>query len=129
MKEDMIDFSTTTERVAFLTENYDINENCAKALILSEMGFSSNGIAKVLQVTTSTSRKYLKQLENEIGENVTEALPKSVRYPTFPGDTVEDPEYAGDHIEYEPQFKDQELPVNKGKSLEEIDNDLITIRG
>lgn len=125
----MEEVSTTRERIDFLTANYDLTQKNALALILTELGFSHSGIASKLDVTESTARKYLRQLEDEIGEYVTQSFPKPVRYPTFPGDTVEEPEYAGDYVEYEPEFQDQEKPVNKGESLEEIPDHLITIEG
>lgn len=124
----MEEVSTTKERIDFLTENYDLSERNAKALILTELGFSHSGIASKLGVTDSTAKKYLNELENQIGEYVTQTLPKPVRYATFPDDNVSEPEYTGDYIEYELQFKECEKPLNKGASLEEIPNALITIR-
>jgi hypothetical protein len=120
--------STCRERVDFLTENYDLSERNAKALFLAELGFSHSGIASKLGVTDSTARKYLRNLESEIGEYVTQTLPKPVRYPTFPGDSVEDPEYAGDFIDYDADFRDRERPLNRGADIEEIPKELITVR-
>jgi hypothetical protein len=125
----MEEVSTTRERIDFLTENYNLNENNAKALILTELGFSHSGIASKLGVTDGTARKYLCQLEDEIGEMVTQSHPKPIRYATYPGDDVSEPKYAGDYIDYAPKFKERELPINRGKSLEEIPDRLITIKG
>jgi len=86
----MEEVSSATERVEWLTDNYDISVNCAKALLLAEIGFSHNGIAKKLGVTEGTARGYVRTLERTIGEGVTETLPKTVRHPTFPGDTPKD---------------------------------------
>ncbi len=114
--------STNQERVDFLTEQYDLNENAAKALILTEMGYSASGIASVLGVTTGTARKYLDRLEDEIGEYVTLSLPKPVRYPTFPGDDVTDEKpYSSDVIDLGPEFSDREKPLNKGPHISELD--------
>lgn len=123
----MEEVSTCRERIDFLTANYDLSERNAKALILTELGFSHSGIASKLDVTDSTARKYLRQLEDEIGEYVTQSLPKPVRYATFPGDEVSEPEYAGDYIDYDPEFSERELPLNKGVPLSEIPDELITI--
>ena len=125
---DMEEVSTCRERIDFLTENYDLSKRNAEALILTELGFSHSGIASKLGVTDSTAKKYLNQLESEIGEYVTQTLPKPVRYATFPGDDVSEPEYTGDYVEYEPEFSQRKLPLNKGVALEDIPKELITIR-
>lgn len=127
----MSEFESTTneERVKFLTEQYELTGNAAKALLLAEVGFSASGIAKRLGVTEGTARKYLNQLENRIGPRVTETLPKSVKYATFPGDTVEEPEYSANKGELDKKFQDQRLDVNKGAELAEIPDHLITIEG
>jgi predicted transcriptional regulator len=127
-----IDMKETThprERIAWLTENYDLSKKNAEALILAELGFSHSGIASKLGVTDSTARKYLRKLESEIGEYVTQTLPKPVRYPTFPSDNPDEPKYAGDEINYDPEFSEREKPLNKGASIQEIDDELITIEG
>jgi len=123
----MEELSTCRERIDFLTEKYDLSKRNAEALILTELGFSHSGIASKLGVTNSTAKKYLNQLESEIGEYVTQTLPKPVRYATFPGDNVTEPEYAGDYVEYEPEFKEREKPLNRGVPISEIDPELITI--
>lgn len=124
----MEEVSTCRERVDFLTTNYDLSENNAKALILTELGYSHSGIASKLGVTSGTAKKYLRTLEDEIGEYVTQTLPKPVRYPTFPGDTpTSEVEYAGDHIDYSPEFSEREKPLNKGLPLSEIPAELITL--
>lgn len=123
---DMEGISTTQERIDFLTEKYSLSEKNAQALILAELGFSHSGIASKLDVTDSTARKYLRTLESEIGEYVTQSLPKPVRYPTFPGDTPKsEVEYAGDYINYSPEFSPRERPLNKGVPLSEIPKELI----
>jgi len=124
----MEEVTTCRERIDFLTRNYDLSEKNAKALILTELGYSHSGIASKLGVTSGTAKKYLRQLESEIGEYVTQSLPKPVRYPTFPGDTpTSEVEYAGDHIDYSPEFSQRELPLNKGVPLSEIDPSLISL--
>jgi hypothetical protein len=114
---DMEGVSSPTERVEWLTENYDISVNCAKALLLAEMGFSHSGIASKLNVTEGTARGYIRTLESTIGEGVTETLPKDVRYPTFPGDTPKDDV---------PSTKDvlDEKTFNRGASLSQIAENL-----
>ena len=124
----MEEVSTCRERIDFLTTNYDLSEKNAQALILTELGYSHSGIASKLGVTASTAKKYLTQLEDEIGEYVTQSLPKPIRYATFPGDNVDEPKYAGDYIEYEPKFSQRKLPLNKGVALEDIPKELITIK-
>lgn len=124
----MEEISTCRERIDFLTANYDLSENNAKALILAELGFSHSGIASKLGVTDSTARKYLRQLESEIGEYVTQTLPKPVRYPTFPDSTPKsDIPYSSEKAETDPEFQEQSHSVNKGVSIEEIPSELITV--
>ena len=121
--------STVQERVEWLTITYNLSENNAKALILAELGYSHSGIAKCLNVTENTAKKYLATLEKEIGKRVTETMPKSVRYPTFPGDTPKDKvRYSGDYVDIPPEQDKQDLPVNRGCDIEDIPTDLITIR-
>jgi len=124
----MEEVSTNQERVKFLTEHYDLSTNNAKALLLAEMGFSHSGIAKHLGVTSSTAKGYLRNLESEIGPEVTQTVPKPVNYATHPGDIIKEPEYAGDFIDYEPEFKERQKPLNRGKNIEDIDPELITIK-
>lgn len=119
-----------TERVQWLTEQYDLSTKNAQALILSELGYSHSGIASALDVSKGTARKYLKNLERQIGEGVTQALPKDVRYPTFPGDTPKsEVRYSGDEVNLSPEFSERQRPLAKGAPISEIDKSLIAIRG
>lgn len=109
-------------RIEWLTENYDLTERNAEALILAELGFSHSGIASKLGVTQGTARKYLKNLENEIGEYVTQTFPKPVRYATFPGDTPKDEvRYSGGDVSEE----NADLEPNRGVALGEIDEAIL----
>ena len=103
--------STTEDRIDYLTTHYDLSTRNAKALIVAEMGYSHSAIARVLDVTEGTAKKYLRRLEDRIGEGVTESLPKSGRFKTFPqdGEPKGEPRYSCDYI---PQ------KVNKGESLD-----------
>ena len=125
----MSDLSTPKERVEWLTDNYDLSERNAWALLLAELGYSSSGIAKALNVTEGTAKKYLRKLENQIGEGVTHPVTSNKpRYPVFPGDTPKsEVRYSPDHVELEPEFKERELPLNRGCDIEEIPKELITI--
>jgi len=123
----MVEITTNKERIMFLTENYDLTKNAAKALILTEMGITHSGIASLLSVNKSTAKRYLNDLESEIGPHVTETVPKSVKYPTFPDSIPKsDISYSGDVVELTPQFDDRDVPHNKGIKLSEIDSDLMT---
>jgi|APHM01.1.fsa_nt_gi hypothetical protein len=108
------------ERVEFLQENYDLTRKNALALYLAEFGYSTSGIAHHLDVTQGTAKKYLRRLENRIGEGVTETLPKSRRHATFPNDTVYDdePQIMSDVIEPLPkarkEFEELEVVTKLG---------------
>ena len=123
----MSEISDTQERVEWLTDNYNLSERNAKALLLAELGYSHSGIANALDVTESTAKKYLRKLEKEIGEGVTATVSDSKpRYATFPGDTPKsEVRYSGDYVEVK---LGRDLPVNKGCDLSEIPNDLITVK-
>lgn len=112
--------TSTEDRVQWLTEQYDLSTKNAQALILSELGYSHSGIAFALDVSKGTARKYVSNLEEQIGEGVTEALPKDVRYPTFPDGTPKgEVRYSPDKIDY---------PTCEGEPLgiREIPKDLLT---
>ena len=118
------------DRIDWLTENYDLSRRNAQALILAELGYSASGISSELGVTESTARKYLETLESEIGQYVTETLPKSIRYPTFPQDTPKDNvTISEDVIELSAEFSEQNLPVNKGVELSDISPELMSLEG
>lgn len=53
-----------------------LREIHGKALYLAEEGYSHSGIAKQLDVTDSTARKYLDELQEVFGENVIESKPQ-----------------------------------------------------
>ena len=116
----MVEITTTEERIDFLTSEYDLTTNAAKALILSEMGYSSSGVAGLLGVNESTAKKYFSQLESEIGEYVTESVPKSQRYNTFPSNKRS--------VEVTNQNLDRIFPLNKGVALKDIPAKCMTIR-
>ncbi len=109
--------SSPKERVDWLTDTYDITNNCAKALLLAEVGFSHSGIAKRLSVTEGTARKYLRTLEKKIGEGVTETVPKSGSYATHPGDTPSDEVRSTSDVFDEKTY-------NRGASLDKIAENL-----
>jgi predicted transcriptional regulator len=106
--------STTKERVTFLQDEYDLSERNAQALILAELGYSASGISSELGVTEGTASKYISRLEERIGKGVTETLPKSHRYNTFPEDEVT----SGEPTVYSDVF--EPVPLNKGGPLSEV---------
>lgn len=124
----MEEVSTNEERINFLTENYDLSRKNALALLLAEMGFSHSGIATKLSVKAGTAKKYLATLESEIGEGVTETVPKSVRYPTYPGDVPKsEVPYSGDVVDVSPSMSGRDVPLNRGVPLSEIDPSLMSL--
>jgi len=115
----MVETTSKEERINFLTSEYDLTTNAAKTLILTEMGYTSSKIARLLDVNESTAEKYFTELESEIGQHVTETVPKSQRYNTFPSDERS--------VEVIGQDLDQIFPVNKGVALEDISTKNISI--
>ena len=124
----MGEVSTNAERIDFLTENYDLSRKNAAALLLAEMGYSHSGIATRLGVTAGTAKKYLATLDSEIGKRVTETVPKSIRYPTFPGDTPKsEVPYSGDVMDVSAEMDSRNLSPAKGIPLSEIDPSLMSL--
>lgn len=56
-------------RTSFLTRRYALSESQAEALALSELGYSSSGISEMMDTTRSTAKKYLREIEAEVGED------------------------------------------------------------
>lgn len=115
-----MDVTDVQARIEWLCETYDLSEKEAKALLVSECGYSSSGVAGVLGVTEATARRYLAKLERVIGQGVTESVPKSVRYPTYPGDVPKhDVEYSDDYVEVRDDLADRDVSINRGAPLYE----------
>lgn len=115
-----MDVTNSTERIDWLQETYDLSRKNAAALLVAECGYSASGIASALDVTEQTARNYLETLESRIGKGVTESVPKSVRYPTYPGDTPKsDVDYSGDYVDIPASMEDREVSLNRGAPLHE----------
>lgn len=67
------------ERFDYLVDERGVYYREVLALFLAEAGYSSSGIAGVLDVTDSTAGKYLDSLMEEFGSFVVECVPKSDR--------------------------------------------------
>lgn len=116
------------ERITYVAERYDVSRRCAAALQLAELGYSHSGIASKLDVSTSTARGYINELQEKIDPAVVETLPKSRRFATFPsdGEPVEEPEYSGDYVTPD-AGAERVRPLNRGVELSEIPNELINV--
>lgn len=78
-QNESIDFDR--ERFDHLVDEVGVFYRRAGALILTEHGYSHSGIAKQLDVTNSTAKGYLDDLDEELGELVTQSKPKPKKYP------------------------------------------------
>jgi hypothetical protein len=56
-------------RTGYISERWDVSDNCARALQLFELGFSASGAAKHLSVTESTVRSYINRIADTIDES------------------------------------------------------------
>jgi len=113
--------SSVDERAQYISEKYDVPLRAGYALQLAEAGLSNSGIAKRLGVTKSTVDKYQKELESKISEKVWWPITSDKpRFDTFPTgkDNIE---YAGDYIEYAPEFAQRERPLRQEKPVSELD--------
>jgi len=120
--------ASVEERAEYIADTHDVPLNAGYALQLAEIGFSNSGIAKHIGVTEGTVNKYQSQLEDALGDKAWHPVAGGKpRLDVFPNDT-EEPEYAGDYVDYEPEFRDREKPLNRGTSLQDIPDELITIK-
>lgn len=95
-KDGVIEVLRENEHVDFDRKRFDhlvdtvgVFYRRAGALILTEHGYSHSGIAKQLDVTDSTAKGYLDDLEDELGEWVTQCKPKHIEYPELHPETEE----------------------------------------
>lgn len=90
-QNDSIDFDR--KRFDHLVDEVGVFFRRAGALILTEQGYSHSGIATQLEVNDSTAKGYLDELDEELGELVTQSKPKPKKYPElYP--TTEEPQAA-----------------------------------
>lgn len=72
-------------RVAYISKVWDVNKNCARAYILSEMGYSNSGIANLLDMTSGTIDRYQDTMESKLGKSAWFPIsPSKPKYDTFP---------------------------------------------
>lgn len=71
---DDVEFNRT--RFDYLVDDEGMYWRRAAALFLTEQGYSHSGMAKMLDVTDSTAKGYLEDIEEEYGELATQAKPK-----------------------------------------------------
>ena len=120
------------DRVTYIASRWDVTRNCARTLILKEIGKSVPEIADLLYLTRSTIKKYINELADKISiEVVMHISHKRAIGKKFDvwGEGEADPIPVTDSSnQFGPTFSEPELPLNKGVSLEEIDDHLITIK-
>jgi hypothetical protein len=135
-----------TYRTAYISARWNVNDNCARALQLLEVGYTASAVARALDVTEGTAKKYQRTLEETISPRVTETVtrnkPKFDVFGAFDrsGKTYQDGESDGAAAresaentqatetkeQIDPAFRERDLPLNK-QSIEEIPKNLITI--
>jgi hypothetical protein len=136
-------------RTGYIAEKHNVSDNCARALQLFEIGFTVSGAAKRLPVTESTVAGYKSQLMNTIHENVVFTLTSRGPNHQFDvwgnRDVSNYGEYGYDdgvrHAresecqatdranQIDPDLRDRERSINRGRSIEEIPDELITVTG
>jgi len=139
-------------RTGYVSERYDVSDNCARALQLAEIGCSASGISNVLGVTEGTARKYMDTLTEKIGTGACWSIGGSrpsldvwgnrntSDYGTLGYDDGVshaqdreskrlDEQKTTRKEQVDPKFRERERPINKGVSLEEVPNHLITVQG
>lgn len=78
----MVEFEKS--RLVHIAEFDGLREVHGKALILAEKGYSHSGIAKQLDVGSSTARNYLDELQEVFGDDVILSEPKEPHEETYP---------------------------------------------
>lgn len=119
------------ERVTYITSRWSVTRNCARTLILKEIGKSVREIADLLYLTRSTIKKYINELADKISiEVVMHISHKRAIGKKFDvwGEGETDPiDVTQSSNQFGPRFNERETPLNRGVELEEIDDYLITI--
>lgn len=134
-------------RTGYISTRWNVSDNCARALQLFEIGFTISGAAKNLGVTESTVAKYHKEIAETIhpdalltvggagrdgtldvwGNRQVEDM-SEVGYDEGVADAKSVDERVTPEEEIDPEFRSPELPRNKGVSIFDIPDELITIR-
>jgi len=141
----MADDATLDEyRTGYVSERYDVSDNCARALQLFELGYTTSAIARALDLTNGTVRSYKAQLQSRINPDViltiSSADGRNKDFDTWgdrdqiSGSTyeqgVEDARARNnDKHQATPEETvcEEVTSLNRGASLEEIPNELIHI--
>jgi DNA-binding CsgD family transcriptional regulator len=131
-------------RTGYVSERYDVSDNCARALQLFELGYTCSAIARGLDVTVGTVRSYKAQLQSRINPDViltvSSADGRNKAFDTWgerdeiSGSTyeqgVEDARARKNDVHQattEEMVREEVTSLNRGASLEEIPNELIHI--
>jgi len=133
-------------RTGYISERWGVSDNCARALQLFELGFSTSGAAKHLSVTESTVKSYINRLADTIAERAVYPIGTGERDGTLDvygsRDSASDYSNLGyeDGVKHAKEAKNvpktesaeqldekdrpQELPRNKGIGLKTIAENL-----
>jgi len=129
-------------RTGYVSERYDVSDNCARALQLAEIGCSASGISNVLGVTEGTARKYMDTLTEKIGTGACWSIGGSRPSLDVWGDRSLDEYDTADYSDgvadakeaaatdaksqatdrasqIDPEFRERETPLNKGSVSDE----------
>ena len=141
----MADDATLDEyRTGYVSERYGVSDNCARALQLFELGYTTSAIARALDLTNGTVRSYKAQLQSRINPDViltiSSADGRNKDFDTWgdrdqiSGSTyeqgVEDARARNNDTHQatpEETVCEEVTSLNRGASLEEIPNELIHI--
>lgn len=131
-------------RVGYVSTRWNVSHNCARALQLFELGFTTSGAATVLDVTEGTTRSYMSELCDKISDDVVWSVggDKPRRDVWGEGGTghahgerdgsakrsrEQSVQATTSKEQIDAKFREREIPLNKGIEFEEIPKDLITI--
>lgn len=121
-----------SERVTYISTRWGVTRNCARTLILKEVGTSINEISELLYVTESTVSKYVNELCDKISVNavmhISYKTAKGLKYDVWGSGEAEPIHVTESKEQLDPRYKEREHELNRGVDLSEIDNELITVK-
>lgn len=119
------------ERVTYISERWDVSRNCARTLILKEVGKSTREIANLLYLTESTVKGYVDELCDKIHINVVMPISykrsKGQKFDVWGKGQSDEIRVTDRKEQIDSKFREPERPRNKGTPIDQIPKELITL--
>lgn len=119
------------KRVTYISSRWDVTRNCARTLILKELGKSNKEISNMLYVSKGTVSKYVKELCDKIHVDCVMGIKykrfKGIKFDVWGRGKAEPIKVTKCKEEVDPEFLPQEKPVNRGTDITDIPKELISL--